>query len=367
MIKQNHQENFSRGASSLDQLFKLNSATNYLREGDVIEAKLLKKQPAICFFDLGAFGTGIIYGIELINAKHLLKDAKIGDVFPAKVIELENEDGYVELSLVNASQQKDWQELKQLKENGETFEVEITGANSGGLMTEIKGVKAFLPVSQLSPSHYPRVENADKNKILEELKKLTGQTLTVKIIDLNQKANKVILSEKEATGNIDNEAFKKYSVGDVVEGIISGIADFGAFFKFSDNPNLEGLIHISELSHRLVENPKDIVKINDVVKAKIIEIKDGRISLSLKALQPNPWDEVKEKYKEGQEATGTVHSFNPFGAIVDLDLNIQGLIHVSEFGSIEEMKKTLEVDKSYQFIISSVKPEEKRIILKLKR
>jgi len=353
-------------SSSFGQLLKLDPLViSFLKTGDIVDAKLIKKEGGACYFDLGRFGTGIICGVEFINAKNILKDIKIGDSLTAKVVEPENEDGYVELSLVGASQQKVWQELKELQEIGEPLGVKITGANTGGLIAEIKNIKAFLPVSQLSSSHYPRVENADKNKILQELQKLVGQTLTVKIIDINQKSNKLIISEKEVSSTASQETLKKYTLGDVVEGTVSGIADFGAFFRFVDNPDLEGLIHISELSHKLVENPKDIVKINDAVKAKIVGIKDGRISLSLKALQPNPWDQVKEKYKEGQEVTGAVHSFNPFGAIINLDLDIQGLIHVTEFGGVAEMKKTLELGESYQFILASVKPEEKRIILKL--
>ena len=137
--------------------------------------------------------------------------------------------------------------------------------------------------------------------------------------------------------------------------------------KFADDPDIEGLIHISELDHRLIENPKEIININDVVKAKIVEIKDGRVSLSLKALKENPWDEVEKNYKVGQDVKGQVNRFNPFGAFISLDQNIQGLIHVSEFGSVEEMKNQLKVDEEYNFTIELIKPEEKRIFLKLKK
>ncbi|MFA5386492.1 MAG: S1 RNA-binding domain-containing protein [Candidatus Paceibacterota bacterium] len=354
--------------SAFGQLMKLDPAfMAFLKPGDITEAKLIKRQAGVCYFDLGKFGTGVIFGTEFLNAKNVLREVKVGDTVPAKVVDQENEEGYVELSLAGASQQKIWHELKELKEAGEPIEVTVTGANTGGLMADLKDIKAFLPVSQLLSSHYPRVENADKNKIFQELQKLVGQNLTVKIIDLNPKTAKLIISEREANETNSQEALKKYNIGDIVEGIVSGIADFGAFFKFTDDPELEGLIHISELSHKLLEGPKDVVQINDTVKAKIIEIKDGRVSLSLKALQANPWDLVKEKYQEGQELEGTIYSFNPFGAIVNLDLDIQGLIHVSEFGSIEEMKKALEPKKAYKFILASVKPEEKRITLKLKK
>ncbi len=225
-----------------------------------------------------------------------------------------------------------------------------------------------MPVSQLSTEHYPRVDEGSRDKILEQLKKFVGQDLSVKIIDLNPRANKLIISEKEINNQNIKDLISKYKVEDVIDGIVSGVADFGAFIKFVDNPQIEGLIHISELSHKLIENPKEIIKVNDSVKAKIVEIKDGRVNLSLKALQPNPWDKVKEKYKTDQEIEGSITKFNPFGAFVGLDAEIQGIIHISEFGgNVEEMKKQIEVGKKYNFKIDSVKPEEKRIILKLKK
>lgn len=338
---------------------------SFLKEGDLIEAKLIEKTPRAVYFDLGRFGTGIVYGIELINAKNILKNLKVGDLVNAKIVELENEDGYVELSLSGAHQQKKWQELKDLKEKGEILTVKIIGANSGGLVTKINEVKAFLPISQLANKHYPRVESNDKNKILEALRKFVGQELKVKIIDLNPRTSKLIVSEKEATEENIKELINQYKVGDVIDGIVSGVADFGVFVRFADNPAIEGLIHISELDYRLIDNPKEVVKIDEPVKAKIIEIKDGQVFLSLKALKEDPWQTVGEKFKEGQEVLGTVYKFNPFGAYINLEHNLQGLIHVTEFGGLEEMKKKLEVGKQYRFVIDSIKPEEKRIILKV--
>lgn len=234
-------------------------------------------------------------------------------------------------------------------------------------MAEVEGLKAFMPVSQLSSDHYPRVDDGDKGKILEELKKFVGQELMVKILDFNLRSDKLILSEKETTTKGVKEKLERYKPGDIINGIISGVADFGAFIKFVDDPEVEGLIHISELDHKLIENPKEIVKVNDEVKAKILDIKDGRVTLSLKALKEDPWLKVPEKYSAGMDIQGKVTRFNPFGAFVSLDPEIQGLIHVSEFGSVEEMKKVIEVGKSYSFHIDSVKPQEKRITLKLNK
>lgn len=327
----------------------------------------MKKSAKAVYFDLGAFGTGILYGSELMNAQDVVKNLKTGDATTIKILDSENDDGYIELSLKEVGKQRAWQEVKDLKEAGEVITIKISGANTGGLTAEFNQLKAFIPISQLTTDHFPRVEDGNKEKILEELKKFVGQELQVKIIDVNPRNYKLILSEREIVNENVKELIAKYNVGDVVEGIISGVADFGAFMQFADNPAIEGLIHISELGHKLIENPKEVVKVGDSVRAKITEIKDGRVSLSLKALQENPWDVVEKKYKAGEEYKGTVVRFNPYGAFVALDSEIQGLIHVSEFGGVEEMEKALEIGKIYVFKVESVKPAEKRIILKLKK
>lgn len=336
-----------------------------LKVGEFAEGTLMKKGKKVAYFDLGQLGTGVVFGIEYINGSDIIKGLSVGDKISAKVVDTENEDGYVELSLTEAGRQKLWAEIKDIRDKNEPIVVKISGANSGGLMTEVAGMKAFLPVSQLSNDHYPRVTDGNKDKILEELKKMVGMELKVKIINNNQNLNKLIVSEREIADQGVKELLNRYKVGDVIDGIISGVADFGAFIKFADQPAVEGLIHISEIDHRLIENPKEVLKINDTVKAKIVEIKEGRVSLSLKALKANPWDTINEKFKEGQEVSGTVSRFNPFGAFVALTADIQGLIHVSEFGGVDEMKKVIEIGKQYKFRIESMKPAEKRIILKL--
>lgn len=210
------------------------------------------------------------------------------------------------------------------------------------------------------------MESGVKSEIMKELKKLAGVELKVKIIDLNSRVNKLIISEKEAVEEDAKKLLANYKVGDIIDGLISGVTNFGAFVRFVDNPTIEGLIHISEIDYRIIEHPKEIIKIDDVVKAKIIEIKDGQVFLSLKALIADPWEKIEEKLKEGQEVSGVVYKFNPVGALINLDFSLQGLVHISEFGGSEEMKKQLEIGKSYQFIVDSIKLPERRINLKLK-
>lgn len=357
-----------KNASPLAKIVKENpNAVVVLKTDEHVEAKYLKKTNKAAFFDLGRHGTGVIYGFELINSQDALKEVNPGDTLLVKVVDVENEDGYIELSLRETHKQKAWDKVKELKEVGEPIMVHIEGANTGGLITDLHGLKAFLPVSQLSAEHYPDIGEGDKSKLLEELKKFVGETFKVKILDLNPRTNKLIISERALMAVNLVERLSTYKIGDIIDGIVTGVADFGAFVKFANDTDLEGLIHISELSHSLIENPKEILKIDDVVKAKIVDIKDGRVSLSLKALVPNPWDEVGSKFKAGDVVEGVVNRFNPFGAFIGLKKNIQGLIHVSEFGSVEEMKKKLEIGKNYHFTVEVVKPEEKRIVLKLKK
>lgn len=336
-----------------------------LKEGDLIDVVFIERGNRAAYFEIPKIGTGVVYGLELNNAKGILKNLSHGGTVTAKVISPENKEGMVELSLTEAGKQKAWQEVRELKEQGEPIKVQITGANTGGLIADVAGLQAFLPASQLSNEHYPQSPDGNRQKLLEALNQFVGQELTVKIINVNPRSNKLILSEREIVTENIKELLASYTVGQTVSGIVSGVANFGAFIRFADNPEIEGLVHISELSHNIIDHPKEVVKVGDLIQAQITEIKEGRVSLSLKALQPNPWEKVGERFSEGMKVKGVVYRLNPFGAFIKLDENIMGLIHISEFGSAEELKNNLEPGKSYDFLIDKVAPEEKRIILKL--
>ena len=227
------------------------------------------------------------------------------------------------------------------------------GANKGGLLTEVSGIPAFLPLSQLIPANYPKVEGGNKLKILNELQKFIGKEMEVKIFDLDPKEEKLILSEKAKEAEKIRESLKNYKVGDAVEGEITGIVDFGVFIRFPASgktgrrggapEKLDGLIHISELDWQLIENPSEIVKVGQTVKAKIVDIADDKVSLSLKALKKDPWEGIEKKYKKGDIVNGKVTKFNPFGAFVQISPRIQGLCHISEFSSGAQMKDSLEL------------------------
>lgn len=341
---------------------KTAEAVNPLQVGATIEGKVVARDRSSLFIDLGINGTGIIYGREFYIVKDIIKNLEIGDKVFAKIVEVENDDGYRELSLKDATKEISWQRLKELKDSGQILTVRVTGVNKGGLLTSLDGLQAFLPVSQLAPEHYPRVADADKQKILKELQKFIGKTLEVKILDLLAEENKLILSEKAKSEEKTKETLKNYSKGDVVDGEITGIADFGAFIKFDQ---IEGLIHISELDWQLVENPAEVVKVGETVKAKIIEINNNQVFLSLKALKANPWEEIEKQYKKGDVIKGKVTKFSAFGAFVEIMPKIRGLCHISEFESKEKMEEELKLGETYDFTVLQIEPKEHRMSLKL--
>lgn len=356
----------------MKELLEKYSPAKTLKIGEIVEGIVVGKGRSAVYIDLEIHGSGIIFGKEYQISKEALKKIKNGEKVQAKVVSLENEDGYVELSASEAGLEIAWDKLQKMKDEEEIVKVKILGANKGGLLGKLLGIPAFLPVSQLSSKNYPKVEGGDTSKILYELQKFIGKEIDVKILDFSQKEEKLILSEKIKEVEKTKEILKNYQIGDIVEGEITGIADFGAFITFGEGA--EGLIHISEMAWQIIKNPSEVTKEGDKVKAKIIEITNDRAFLSLKALKNNPWDKIKGKYKPGDIIKGKVSKINPFGAFIQLiseekkldEDKVQGLCHVSEFGTIEKMNEQLTPEKEYKFEIVSLEPEEHRMILKLK-
>lgn len=353
-------------------MLDLTTDAKQLKEEDVIEGKVLAIDKSAVYVDVLPYGTGIIYGYEFIQAKDVVRKLNIGDMVTAKVTELENEKGYIELSLKEAKAALVWAEAEEVLKNKQVLSLPIKEANRGGLIIEWNGLQGFLPSSQLSKENYPKVEDGDKDKITKELKKLVGKKLDVMIIAAIPKEGKLIFTEKggSQTGNSTTSYTtpkapnQKYQVDEIVNGLVSGVVEFGIFVKLEDK--VEGLVHISEISWSLIENPKTIFKIGEKIKAKVIEIKDGKISLSIKALTNNPWASAGERYKKADKVSGVVIRFNKHGALVSVEEGVSGLLHVSEFGSEENMKKALSLGKICHCYISSFDPKEEKMILTLK-
>ena len=330
--------------------------------GDLVEGTIIAINRGRVYVDLPPFGTGLIYGREYLNAADVLRKTNPGDTISAKVVDPAGREGYIELSLKEARQAAIWGEAEQAILAETTYSLTVEEANKGGLILSWQGIAGFLPASQLSKEHYPRVPEGDKEKILGELMRLVGHPLSVRIITADAKEGKLIFSER--TGNEAEEKaslIDKYQVGDTTEGDVTGIVDFGVFVKLE--PGLEGLVHISELDWGLVENPHTLFAVGDNVRVKVIEIKDGKVSLSVKAFKENPWRAAAEHYAKGMEVPGVIIKYNKHGALASIEEGVAGLVHVSEFETPAELRATLELGKTYPFTISLFEPAEQRMTL----
>ena len=329
--------------------------------GDLVDGSVIAVSKGKVFVDLHPFGTGIIYGREYINARDVIKKINVGDTIAAKIVDFDNPDGYIELSLKEARQALIWNEAESAIRDKKVFELAVKEANKGGLILEWQGIAGFLPASQLKADHYPRVPDGDKDKIFEELRKLVGEKLQVTIISTIPKEGKLIFSEKSTTEKEREKIIGKYNVADELEGEVTGLVDFGAFVKLEDG--LEGLVHISEIDWALVEDPRKLYKVADKVRVKIIEIKDGKISLSIKALKQNPWVEAGTKYKKEDVVKGVGIKFNKHGALASIEEGVAGLVHISEFGSEDRLRRNLELGKTYNFKITLFDPSQQKMAL----
>ncbi len=350
----------AKAAITMDELLAQENVA-HLTAGDVIEGTVLSLKKHEALIDLGAQGVGMVPRREIGFNRNL----SVGDTVTASVVEPELESGYSLLSLRKAAKDRGWDEVAAIQESGDIIDVQPYDANRGGLLIEYEGVRGFLPVSQLSAEHYPRVGSADKDEILQRLNALTSQTLKVRILDADRKNNKLIFSEKEAVKDGLAARFEKLAVGDKITGVVTGVVDFGVFVNVE---GIEGLIHISEISWERVSNPSDYVKVGQTVEAKIIAIDKDRLSLSLKQLSEDPWLHEVDQFKKGQTAEGTVTRITPFGAFVQISPSVEALIHVSELGKDQadiDPEKAFKLNERKAFKVLEVDKENRKISLGL--
>jgi small subunit ribosomal protein S1 len=333
--------------------------------GDVVKGAVISVSKNEVRIDIEGYRTGVVRGQEISDPSLIFNDVKAGDPVEATVVDLENENGDVELSFRFAGHRKAWDKLMELFRSGETVKVRVLEASKGGLIVKLDHLSGFLPVSQLAPDNYPRVAGGDKAKILEKLKTFVGTDMDARVIDVNEGEEKLIVSEKAVWEEKQKNIISKFKVGDIVEGEVSALADFGAFVKFDI---LEGLVHISEIAWQRIDHPRDLLKIGQVVKAEIIGIEGSKIFLSMKKLVQDPWKAVSDKYKVGQKVTGKVLKINPFGFFVELDPEIHGLAHISELSTkpVTDPNTIAKSGEEMEFMIVSIEPEQHRLGLSLK-
>ena len=344
---------------SFDELFnKEGESIKQAVAGDTVDGVVLSVKKHEILIDLGAKGVGLVPRREASYARNL----EVGQEVTASVIDADMEDGYVLLSLRKAVKDKGWDEIQAELDAAEIVDVIPCDANRGGLLVEYEGIRGFLPVSQLSAEHYPRVGSADKDEILQRLNSLVGKTIKVRILDASKKDNKLIFSEKEAVKDGLAARFAELKVGDTVKGMVTGVVDFGVFVNVY---GIEGLVHISEISWERVNNPADYVKVGDEIEAKIIAIDKERLSLSMKQLTEDPWLSEVEKLKKGSKVEGTVTRITPFGAFVQISPAVEALVHVSELGEGNDVdpEKVFTLNERKDFKVLDIDKEGRKISL----
>ncbi len=344
---------------------------NVPKLGDLVKGKVLSTKARQVRIDVNGLTTGVVRGRELFTDGDDYDDLKFGDEVEATVIDLENENGEMELSFLYAGNKKSWQKLKDAFTDETAVVAKVLDANKGGLIVKVGHISGFLPVSQLAPENYPRVSGGDKQKILEKLGEFVGKNTNVRILDLNEQDEKLIVSEKTLWESEQHGVISQIKVGNNIEGEVTALADFGAFVKFfpeKENSPLEGLVHISEIAWQRIDHPKDLLKVGQTVKAEVIGIEGSKIFLSMKKLMEDPWANVEKRYKIGDAVEGTVLKINPFGLFVELDRDIHGLAHVSELSHkpVSDISTIAKIGDTVKFKIVSIEPDEHRLGLSIK-
>lgn len=349
----------------MDELIKKSPEMLRARPGELVEGIVVFKGKNKLLIDIRGVATGIIAGRELRDSFNTFKDLNPGDDIAALVLESENDEGLVVLSLRMASQKKAWDRFHTLAGSEKTMKFTAQEANKGGLIANIDGIRAFLPVSQLSPANYPRVNNAESVEIISRLQKFIGHTFTVKIVTMDEEAGKIVVSERDAMAEERSKVLEGLKIGDEKDGVVSGLVKFGLFATFD---GLEGLVHISEIAWGHVKNPSEYAELGDRVRVKVIGVDGDKLSLSIKQLTKDPWEEVAERYPLGKKVSGTVVRFADYGAFLRLERDINGLVHLSELAhhKVNDASEVLTIGQKIEAQVINIDIDERRIGLSIK-
>ena len=349
-------------AELLDQSFDLQP----VERNTIIKGTIVSKSSSELLVDIGSKYEGIVRAKDLDRVSpEMVASLSEGDEIFVYVMHLEDEEGYVELSLSRAQIEQDWERAKEAFDAAEVFEGDVVNTNKGGLIVNFGAVRGFVPGSQLASEHTTRSAKAN------QWANMVGKTLSLKIIEVDRRRNRLILSEREAVQEQrqaqKEQLLKELQEGDVREGRVTSLADFGAFV---DLGGAEGLVHLSELAWVQVSHPREILKVGDEIKVHVLSIDRDRqrIGLSLKQLQPEPWSQVIDKYQVDQIVPAVITKLTSFGAFARVDDFIEGLIHISELSSrpISHPREVVNEGDEVEVNIISIDPDRKRMGLSLK-
>ncbi len=336
-----------------------------VKPGETVKGTVVFRGKNKLLVDINGIAVGIVSGRELRDSFNTFKDLKVGSEVLTMVLEEENNEGMIVLSLRMASQQKAWDKFHELVDTEGTMTFVPQEANKGGLLANIDGIRTFLPVSQLAPVHYPRVNNSDSGEIINRLQKYVGHKFNVKIITMDEESGKIVVSEREAMAEERSKTLESLTIGDEKDAMVTGIVKFGLFAAFD---GLEGLVHISEIAWGHVKNPAEHAKVGDKVRVKIIGLDGDKLSLSMKQLTKDPWEEIAERYPVGKKVQGTIVRFADYGAFLRLEKDINGLVHMTEIAhsKVEDPSEALTIGQKVDAQVINIDIDERRIGLSIK-
>jgi len=369
-IKMQSESQPEEHAESLESLLEQSYSYKVLRQGDIVEGIVVKATPQEILIDVGAKSEGIVASQELDRlGAELRSQLKVGEKILVYVLTPEDRNGNIILSLLRAQLERDWRKAEELYRSGEIFEAVVAGFNKGGLIVRLGKVRGFVPASQLAP-----LRRGERVRNIEDIgPELVGKTLKLKVIELDRRRNRLILSERAAMREwrrMEKERLlQELQEGEVRRGHVISLCDFGAFV---DLGGADGLIHLSELAWRRVAHPSEVLQVGQEVEVYVLNVdrERKRIGLSLKRLQPDPWTLVEERYSIGQLVRGTVTKLAKFGAFVRLENDdIEGLVHISELSDerITHPRERVKVGDELTLRVIRIDPEHRRVGLSLKQ
>jgi small subunit ribosomal protein S1 len=337
--------------------------------GDIVEGVVMQVDEEEILVDIGSKSEGVVSSREFHKARQAgeLDSVKVGDAIFVFVLKPEDEDGRAALSIDRARLEKSWRWLEQVYEEGTIVEAEVDGYNKGGLLVNLRGVRGFIPASQVAggnPSGRP-----DRQ---DNLSTMVGKTVPLKVIEINRRRNRLIMSQRQALQGYresrKEELLDSLEVGQTYKGVISSICNFGVFV---DLGGADGLVHLSELSWGRVGHPREVVQAGQEVDVYVLGIdrERKRIALSLRRTQPEPWSTVAERYHLGQLTQGEITQLATFGAFVRLEEGIEGLIHLSELSDspIAHPREVVKEGDVVTLRVIRIDPVHRRIGLSLRR
>ena len=355
----------SDSTNNLSDLIKKHSKhVKMFESGAVVDGVIVSIDRKYVLVDVGAKSEGMIPTEELKLLPD--RDVKVGDKITCIVIQTENRQGNLILSLKKAKSQHNWTSLDEVFESGEPIEVMVIDYLKGGLIVDTNGQRGFVPISHLNRVHFEQFNiamaegtNSDSAQNLGGLK---GSTMQVKIIEINAEKNRLVMSEKEVMSKEEaaskDRRLAEVKEGDVIEGTVSTVLPYGVLV---DLGGIDGLVHISEIAWEKVSAPKDYYKPGDSIKVKIIGKEEDKIALSVKELKDNPWNKVEERYPLGKRVKANVSKVVPFGAFIELEPGLDGLIHISETVG------PLNVGDEVEAIVVNVDSKDRKLALSIRQ